>query len=491
MPEIPRIGPGPVIPLRQVEPQDIGTGQGFREQGRAVSGLSEAAGALFESEQQARVSSGVAAVSNQLDAYRQELDDDPDLHSREQKFAKKRQEIVQKFRAEVAPGAFQRDFEVRANSIADRQVLAVRDGVRQRQRDLAAGESIRVVSDLYRMAREASSEVLRKGYLNEARNVIERAVASEAMSARSAAELTVRMDEELEQGRRTQTAQQEADAIFAAVKDPAERLRQAHHKYEGDARLHDQVIARLKDLNQEERYARDQGEASQLDELVRRAYDGKITHQEVAQIAMPAHTRASVEAILSARESGAGQVRTDLPTFYTLRSLFSDPSRSAEAAKINLYEYADRLTPDKFEQLDRLRRGDDPQASYVEKRTARVFKGALQYGLTRSPDEEGRLVEFQAAVDAELDLTRRRLRRNELSRDEIDQVVAGQIRDIAEQRFYGVFGTSHTPYFEHRLPPEERERVRVLIQKQTGVLSPSYEDILDYYEAEQRDLAGK
>ena len=55
MPLLPRIGPGEVVPLRQVSPDDVGGGAGQAAYAGAVQGLSEVTARLIGAEREADV----------------------------------------------------------------------------------------------------------------------------------------------------------------------------------------------------------------------------------------------------------------------------------------------------------------------------------------------------------------------------------------------------------------------------------------------------
>src|SRR3990167_8081023 len=107
MPEIPRFGPGRVVPIARVQPGDVGGGAGDRAFGQTSDMLSQAAASLFEAEQTAKVASGIAAASAKLEEFRLAEEQNPDHEGREGRFETYRAKVVGEFRQQIRGRAHQ------------------------------------------------------------------------------------------------------------------------------------------------------------------------------------------------------------------------------------------------------------------------------------------------------------------------------------------------------------------------------------------------
>ena len=68
MPEIPRLGPGRVVPIRRVQPLDVGSGAGDFAFSNAADAVSQVSAQIQVAEQTSNVARGLASAGAELDA---------------------------------------------------------------------------------------------------------------------------------------------------------------------------------------------------------------------------------------------------------------------------------------------------------------------------------------------------------------------------------------------------------------------------------------
>ncbi len=176
MPEIPRFGPGRVIPIARVQPGDVGGGAGDRAFGQTSDMLSQAAASLFEAEQTAKVASGIAAASAKLEEFRLAEEQNPDHEGREGRFETYRAKVVGEFRQQIRGRAHQQDFDSRVFAIGERHKLAVREGVTRQKLEIARAGTLESYQALVDQAGRAPTEEARLGLLQASDQILDGAV---------------------------------------------------------------------------------------------------------------------------------------------------------------------------------------------------------------------------------------------------------------------------------------------------------------------------
>lgn len=480
MPLIPRIGAGSVIPLRRVQPQDVGSGAGDIAYGNAAGELAGISAQIQVAEQTGNVARGLAEFSAGLDQARLALDQDPDHNGREQKFETVRAGLVKRFRDQITGSQFQAEFDTRSFSIGERQKLAVRQGVIARRVDIAHGDLLMGVASLVNQAGSTDSDVVRVGLLEQVNTLLDHGVAAGTLSATERAQAQIGYDRVLADIDRKRTSQQTADAIFASTNDPAERLKRARTELgNADPELLDRTMARLKDMNQEERIARVEAENAQQDALVGAAYDGKLRHEDLVGADISAGLRASLESIVASRETaGAAAIKTVPATYHMLHERFNDPRQREAAEATQLREFAHELSLEDYRRLEEEQFEPDPQATAINAKVNRqVSAFILPKATANDPKDKQRGIAYREAVDGALDRERVKLGRKTLTDPEIDGVLHGQLKEYVEN---GWFSREQRKFEFEIVPPADAERLRKKIQ-QSGKAAPTTEDIRDAY----------
>lgn len=173
---IPRVGPGNVVPLGRVAPQDVGSGAGQAAYSDAADTIARAAAHLQTAEQTARVAQGVAAFSARLEEERLNLATNPNHDEHEKKFEQTRGALLKEFREQVSGEAFRADFDRQAFQLGERAKLAVREGVTRQKLEIARAGTLESYQALVDQAGRAPTEEARLGLLQASDQILDGAV---------------------------------------------------------------------------------------------------------------------------------------------------------------------------------------------------------------------------------------------------------------------------------------------------------------------------
>ena len=491
MPEIPRFGPGRVVPLARVQPGDVGGGRGTAALGQAIGGVADVAAHIRVAEQTANVARAIAGTNAELDAVRLEIDQDPKHEDWEKTFQARRQAIVGKFRQEIQGAEFQADFDTRVFAIGERQALAVREGVIRKRLDNARGGVIESVDKFDRMIEHSESDQLTKGYAFARSNILDAGVASGAISAAERAQIEERSRTALEAVEMRKGSQERADAIVAGGGSITAQLKAAREIE--DPQMRDLVTARVKDMNQEAKLAENEAKEAQQDQVIKAAYGGELTHEQLQAMDVPAGLRQTAENILAQR-TARGQpitVKTNQAVKHELIDVFTNPRRADEAAKTDPMAYADQLSAGDLNTMRDLKAGKfERQEPLINAKVNERVRAFLQKKTTATPKEKQQSILYRQAVGEAIESERLRLGRVNLSDDEIDAVVDKQLETIAipevDYLFEWTRGTdtvkryTQTGQFVLGVPADDHVRLRAKFQA-NGIANPSDEAIRRAY----------
>ncbi len=486
MPRLPRLDPAPVVSRQRVDPRDIGRGAGDLAMARSVDELAIASHQIFEAEQVARVSRGVSDSSGELEKWIAE-DEEKNLDGhtdRLKRFDAAGREIIQRFRGDLS-GHYTREYDDRMREFMSRARLRVADGVRRRRVDIAAGDAVMAFDEFARREQEADSDSLREFYRKEQKRVADAAVASGAWSPEHAASIRTRADDRARDAARVRDSAAIADEIAGSTQDHAERLKKARSIK--DVEVRDRVAARLKDINSEERAAREERERVQRDTLVRDAYDGKLKHEDLVGLPIEASLRSSLEAILDAKdktgpEDKAAAELADKVLFYKLREMATNPATRWEFKRLDLSGFAGTLNQGHFDSLVQLQQAEDKTVlrSYPRK-VEDAIKANIYKGGAGTAAQQNTAIAFRDAVEAEKVASEHRLGR-ELADDEIDAVISAQLQTYWKDRWWSLSGERR---FEIQVPDEVAAEIRAEKRQQLGIELTDRE-IRDIYFNRQR-----
>lgn len=432
MPLLPRIGPGEVVPLRQVRPDDLGGGVGAAAYAGAAQDLGAITARLIGAERQADVARAEVGYGAELAELAQRIDQEPDVDAREAKFEEARKAISDKYREGLRGPQYQAEFDQRAFQLGERAKLAVREGVIRKRLDNARGGVIESVDKFDRLIEHAESDQLRKGYVFARSNILDAGVASGAVSAAERAQIEERSRVALEAVEMRKGSQERADAIVAGGGSLTEQLKAAREIE--DPQMRDLVTARVKDMNQEAKLAESEAKEAQQDAVIRAAYGGELTHEQLQAMDVPAGLRQTAENIIAQRTK-LGQpitVKTDQDVKHELIDIFTNPRRTDEAAKTDPMTYADKLNAADLNTMRELKAGKfDKQEPLINAKLNQRI-GAWIYTKTKgTPAEKQQAILYRQAVDEAIESERLRLGRVNLSDDEIDLVMDKQLEVIS------------------------------------------------------------
>ena len=471
MPLLPRIGPGEVVPLRRVRPDEIGGGAGQAALSDAAQTLGATTARLIDAERQADVARAEVGYGAKLAEIAQAIDQEPDVDAREAKFEEARRSIADEFRQGLRGQKYQADFDQRAFQLGERAKLAVREGVIRKRLDNARGGVIESVDKFDRLIEHSESDQLTKGYVFARSNILDAGVASGAVSAAERAQIEERSRVALEAVEMRKGSQDRADAIVAGGGSITAQLKAAREIE--DPQMRDLVTARVKDMNQEAKLAENEAKEAQQDQVIKAAYGGELTHEQLQAMDVPAGLRQTAENILAQR-TARGQpitVKTDQAVKHDLIDVFTNPRRADEAAKTDPMAYADRLNAEDLNTMRDLKAGKfERQEPLINAKVNERVRAFLQKKTTATPEEKQQSILYRQAVGEAVESERLRLGRVNLSDDEIDAVVDKQLETIAIPEVDYVFewtrGTdtvkryTQTGQFVQGVPADDHVRIR-------------------------------
>ena len=463
MPLLPRIGPGEVVPLRPVRPDDVGGGVGQAAYAGAAQDLGAITERLIGAEREADVGRAEVGYAAKLAELQQNVDQNPDADAREAQFEEGRKAIADEFRKGLRGQQYQADFDQRAFQLGERAKLSVRDGIIRKRLDNARGGVIESVDKFDRLIEHAESDHLRKGYIFARSNILEAGVASGAVSAAERAQIEERSRAALEAVEMKKGSQDRADAIVAGGGSITAQLKAAREIE--DPQMRDLVTARVKDMNEEAESAKRRGEEAKTDDLWARFHRGELTREQVvADPSLSAGLRNGLMAGFAARErSGTGEVVTDRDVLARAQDLLRDPKRREQARAVNLNDLAPFISKTDLEALKKEQIAPDPGLEAVNAQIK-------EYGLGLYEPKPGGKTPEQYDIDrqwreqAEAAVERERLARGrkDLSDDEVETVLKRQ-----RQSWYKTEWGKDPRVFRFQLPPipvTDQERIRTSLE---------------------------
>jgi hypothetical protein len=490
MPRIPRIGPGEVVPIRPVRPDDLGSGVGQAAYAGAVQDLGAISARLIGAEREAQVAGAEAGYGAKLAELTQQIEQHPNADEREGMFEEGRKALSEEFRGTLTGQQYQAAFDQRAFQLGERAKLAVREGVIRKRLDNARGGVIESVDKFDRLIEHSESDQLRKGYIFARSNILDAGVAGGSISAAERAQIEERSRAALEQVEMRRGSQERADALVAGGGSYTAQLAAAREIQ--DPQMRDLVTARVKDRNEEQRAIKEQSQQAQQDELWRRFWlpandPNKLKREDIetmggldAQIRNP---------LMNGFEERArvGTLKTDPAVYDAAIDLYTDPRRADEAAKTPPETFFGSLALEQQTHVRELSQGKfDKQEPLInqltkEKAAAYLVSGADQASAT--PEEKQTIVDYGRAVRAAIESERLRLGRVNLSQEEIEAVVDSQL-EIAipayDSYFFDPFNadTPAVPRYQvpgqfiGRVPTDDYTRLRQAF-RDGGVANPS------------------
>lgn len=496
MPLIPRVGPGEVIPLRPVRPDDVGGGIGQAAYAGAAQDLGAASARLIGAEREAQVAGAEAGYGSKLAELTQAIDQHPNADEREGLFEEGRKKLTEEFRGTLTGEQYQQVFDQRAFQLGERAKLAVREGVIRKRLDTAKGGVIEAVDKFDRLIEHSESDQLTKGYIFARSNILDAGVQGGSISASERANIEERSRAALEQVELRKTSQQKATDIFAEYDNPSARLKAARDSIT-DPQMLDQTVARLKDMNQEAEFARHRAQEYQADEYWKRFHKGELTRTEVVNDpTLPAPLRNALMSDFDAREVRQAKqppvVRTDPAAKADMIDLYTNPRRADEAAKKPYWSLPGPFSAADRETARKLSIGEfDKQEPLINAKTNERIRAYLQAKKTATPAEAEQAIQYRQAVGEAIESERLRLGRVNLSDDEIDAVVDKQIEfaiPAYDSYFFDPFhaDTEAVPryqvpgQFTLGVPADDHLRLQTKFQA-AGLANPSDEAIRRAY----------
>lgn len=483
MPKIPRVGPGEVVQLRPVRPDDVGGGAGQAALSDAAQNLGALSARMIDAERDADVARAEVGYSAELAEFAQTVDQNPDVDAREAQFEEGRKAIGEKFRQGIRGQQYQAAFDQRAFQHGERAKLVVREGVIRKRLDNARGGVIESVDKFDRLIEHSESDQLTKGYVFARSNILDAGVASGAISAAERAQIEESSRKALEQVELRKGSQQRADAIVAGGGSITEQLKAAREIE--DPQMQDLVVARVKDRAQEADAVRNQAQQAQRDELFRRAYlpstdPARLSREELVSMRnVEASTRSSLMRLLDASAANSGKgPKTDPATYYQLKELMLDPRRREEAQSYNLYQDAGKLSIAKLEQLQKWQRGEDLYDAQPVQAKLNQYKALLYHKRSPTPAEERNALLYEERVENRLERERVAKGRQVLSDDELDAVFKSELRNVAVPAKW--WGTNVVPAYQVTVPRDAASRLRAGLAS-LGIPDPTEDEILEAY----------
>ena len=467
MPLLPRIGPGEVVPLRPVRPDDVGGGAGTAAYAGAAQDLGAITARLIGAEREADVGRAEVGYAAKLAELQQNVDQNPDADAREAQFEEGRKAIADEFRKGLRGQQYQADFDQRAFQHGERAKLAVREGVIKKRLDNAHGGVIESVDKFDRLIEHAESDQLRKGYIFARSNILDAGVASGAVSAAERAQIEERSRAALEAVEMRKGSQERADAIVAGGGSITAQLKAAREIE--DPQMRDLVTARVKDMNQEAEFSRHRAEEAQTNDRWARFHRGELTREQViADPTLPAGLRNGLMSGFDSRDA-TGTLKTNEAVKSEMIDLYTNPRRADEAAKTPPETFFGALSHEDQDRARKLSKGEfERQEPLINSKVNERVRAYLQREATATPKEKQQAIQYRQSVEQAIESERLRLGRVNLSDDEIDAVVDKQLEIVAvpETDYWFFQGTdevrryAQTDQFVQGVPADDYTRIR-------------------------------
>jgi hypothetical protein len=481
MPRIPRIGPGEVVPIRPVRPDDLGSGVGQAAYAGAAQDLGAISARLIGAEREAQVAGAEAGYGAKLAELTQQIEQHPNADEREGMFEEGRKELSEEFRGTLTGQQYQAAFDQRAFQLGERAKLAVREGVIRKRLDTAKGGVIEAVDKFDRLIEHAESDQRREGYIFARSNILDAGVAGGSISAAERAQIEERSRAALEEIGLDRKALQVANAVTGEESDPARGLAKVRDMItENDPRLLAKTLAHAKDIYYEKNLAKTQAEAKQKDELVRRVFStgpDKLTHAQLASMDIDGGLRMSLEHEMTAQEnaalSGQADVKTNQAAYFEGKDILLDPRREKERETFDPYTYAPgKLSKAARDELVKLTEAPDPQEAQINAEVKRYSERFLPKTTTSA----GREADFAYREAVEDAIQRKRIAKGSrhLDDNEIDEVLMGQLKVEVEGEYWGKSAVPTYKFLDRYdpedvarvvIPPLDRKRIGEKLQK--------------------------
>lgn len=478
--------------LARAPAEAFGSGAGELALARQTRDAAESIGAIYEAEQQGLQAAALAATAAELDEAERVSIQQQDHEAWEPSFEAARASITERH-VKGLRGDYALEYQSRADELGIRFRSQLRDKIQAKRIDVARGSRLEAYSALMARAKDADSDVVRAALVGEADRILERRVeysgpdgkilSFEVFDAEERARLRVQHDESIRDADRRRSSEAIAAEIAAQEPDAARRLALARERIGGDTALLDATIARLKDRNAEEKAARDEARDRRMDGLVARAYDGTLGHSELSHLGptLQKDERAALESILDREDR---QQTADKTTYFRLRRILSDPSLRQQARGIDLWAAAGDLTREELKELQTLQAAPNAQQARIDRLRERQIRAYLQKGRQRRPKEEQRAIAYRVATDAAIRRAQERLGRYQLSDEEIDDVLRGQLREVVDSDWwesrYRLFELDPETRRKIDVPPADADRIRRRLEE-LGVPAPTADEVLEAY----------
>jgi hypothetical protein len=398
----------------------------------------------------------VQGAATELNDLRLQVEQNPDHEKREGLYQKGRQEILKRHREPILSQAFKDLYDTRVFGIAERTRLQVREGVRASVLDQIRAETSTSVNELARLAGGAENESLRREYLGQIADTLQRAQDSGAYSAERVARDKLQVEATIRAATLRVETQEIADELEAEFPKFQDRIRAAKERYSGEKE--DLVVARLKDAQAlQDEFKRQQDQAL-FDNAVTRAQAGHLTRADALELGLPGSQLNVVMGVIDRVQSGQAAA-SGSDRYWELRREAENPGTRETFRDRDLNAEAAKVTPKELDELKKLQLA--PDTDVLESYTQKVDRalGQLELPVTpaamakESKDKAERARNFRRNVEAEK-RRREKERGRRLTGPEIDEVIDfGTMEVVTQRRLSGLFSIFQTEAPRFTLAP--------------------------------------